>query len=70
MVILMEKDRLGPGDQGLAQLRSMKPVAAAPGDRFVISHLGTWELLGGGRVLEVEFAKHCAMVPFSADIFL
>ena len=57
MVVLMEKDRLGPGEQGLAQVRPMKPVAAAPGDRFVISHLGTWEIIGGGKVLEVEARK-------------
>ena len=57
-VVLMEKDRLEPGETGLAQLRLMKPAGALPGDSFVMSFLNLNTVIGGGRVLEVPFVKY------------
>lgn len=68
-LVLVDSDRLEPGDEGLVQLRldAATPIAALPGDRFlcrgfvVQEHYGT--TLGGGEVLRV----HAPKVRRSAD---
>jgi len=57
LVVLMEKDRLEPGEKGLVQLRLMHPVAALPGDPFVMFPLNANHLTGGGTILEVSRQK-------------
>jgi selenocysteine-specific elongation factor len=57
LVVLMEKERLQPGEQGLAQFRLMKPVAAMPRDPFVICPLNVNTVMGGGNVLEIPQEK-------------
>ncbi len=41
-----------PGGTGRAQLRLSAPVAAAPGDRFVLRRLSPVETIGGGVILD------------------
>jgi selenocysteine-specific elongation factor len=51
-LVLLDKDRLDPGQEGLVQLRLDEPVVSAPGDRFVVRLLSPVLTLGGGVVLE------------------
>ena len=57
-VILLEKEELLPNDRGLAQFRLMKPVAALPGDPFVICLLNIQTVIGGGKVIEIPREKY------------
>jgi selenocysteine-specific elongation factor len=57
MVVLTEKNRLEPGETGLAQIRLVQPVAALPRDPFVISPLNLNTIIAGGRVLEIAHQK-------------
>jgi len=57
MVVLMDREFLAPGEQGLAQLRLMKPLAVLPRDTFVLALLNEPTVIGGGRVLEVPKEK-------------
>ncbi|MBU1902662.1 MAG: selenocysteine-specific translation elongation factor, partial [Proteobacteria bacterium] len=58
LVVLMDKENLAPGEEGLAQLRLMKPVVAIPGDPFVICPLNIQSIMGGGRALEITWEKY------------
>ncbi len=49
--VLLETDRLGPGQEGYAQLRFATPVAVKRGDRFVLRFYSPIETVGGGVVL-------------------
>ncbi len=49
---LLEPRLLPAGGSALAQLRLSAPVAAAPGDRFVLRRLSPVETVGGGEVLD------------------
>ncbi len=51
-VSLPEAEELLPGTSGRAQLRLASPVAAAPGDRFVLRRLSPVETIGGGVLLD------------------
>lgn len=57
-VVLLERDRLQPGDDSLVQLRLESPVAAAWGDRFVIRRYSPPLTIGGGLILEAHPTKH------------
>ncbi|MDQ6892707.1 MAG: selenocysteine-specific translation elongation factor [Acidobacteriota bacterium] len=48
----LDAETLLPGSSGRAQLRLSAPVAAAPGDRFVLRRLSPVETIGGGVVLD------------------
>ncbi|MEO8433021.1 MAG: selenocysteine-specific translation elongation factor [Acidobacteriota bacterium] len=48
----LDAEKLSPGGTGRAQLRLSSPVAAAPGDRFVLRRLSPVETVGGGVVLD------------------
>lgn len=61
MVVLMERDRLEPGETGLAQIRLLHPVAALPRDAFVISPLNINTVIAGGRVLQTPSEKFRAV---------
>jgi selenocysteine-specific elongation factor len=52
LVSLPEARELLPGASGRAQLRLTSPVAAAPGDRFVLRRLSPVETIGGGVILD------------------
>jgi selenocysteine-specific elongation factor len=48
---------LPPGESALAQLRLSAPIAAAPGDRFVVRRLSPMETIGGGVVVDPLFPR-------------
>ena len=52
LVRVLLGNRIDPGSPGHAQLRLSSPVAAAPGDRFVIRRLSPVTTIGGGTVLD------------------
>jgi selenocysteine-specific elongation factor len=58
MVVMMESESLKPEDKGLVQLRLMRPVAAVPGDAFVISLMNVPTVIGGGNILEITDEKY------------
>lgn len=69
MVVLLEREIFESGQQALAQFRLMRPVAAQPGDHFVISLLNVPVIIGGGNVLEIteekyRQAKAARMIPY------
>ncbi|MBM3469694.1 MAG: selenocysteine-specific translation elongation factor [Armatimonadetes bacterium] len=50
-VALIGRTALGPGEEGLAQLRMDRPVVAVHGDRFVVRRYSPTITIGGGIVL-------------------
>lgn len=52
-VVLLDAERLAPGQQGLVQFVCDRPVGALHGDLFVIRDTTAQSTLGGGRVLDV-----------------
>ncbi|MCW8140313.1 MAG: selenocysteine-specific translation elongation factor [Planctomycetota bacterium] len=50
-LVLLDHERLLPGESGLAQVRLHEGVVAAPGDRFVMRRHSPMDTLGGGVVL-------------------
>ena len=57
-LVLMEGDALSPGQKAYAQLRLAQPLAARPGDRFVVRFYSPLETVGGGLVLDPQPQKH------------
>jgi selenocysteine-specific elongation factor len=57
LAVVMEKEQLAPGERGLVQFRLMRPVAALPGDPFVICLLNIQTVIGGGKVIEIPHEK-------------
>jgi selenocysteine-specific elongation factor len=55
--------RIDPGGPGHAQLRLSSPVAAAPGDRFVIRRLSPVTTIGGGVVLDPLAPRFSSRAP-------
>lgn len=60
-VALLDRGELAPGGTALAQLRLGEPVAALPGQRFILRGFavleGRGKTVGGGRVLAVAAPK-------------
>jgi selenocysteine-specific elongation factor len=60
-VALVDRGELAPGETALAQLRLGEPVAALPGQRFILRGFkvleGRGKTVGGGRVLAVAAPK-------------
>lgn len=50
--VILDKEELGPGESGLAQLVLEEPIVVKRGDRFVIRFYSPVETIGGGIVLE------------------
>ncbi len=57
-VVLLDKDELGPGETGLAQMRFDEELALKRGDRFVVRFYSPVESIGGGTVLDPYPEKH------------
>lgn len=57
-VVLLERDALGPGESGYAQLRMAEPIASKNGDRFVIRFYSPLETIGGGVILDDAPVRH------------
>lgn len=51
-LVILDRDVIEPGEEGLVQVRLEEPVVSAPGDRFVLRLLSPVVTLGGGVVLE------------------
>ena len=51
--VLLGRDELTPGQSGFAQLRLPRPLAALPGDRFVVRFFSPEVTLGGGVLLDL-----------------
>ncbi len=51
-VVLLDKERLAPGESGFAQLRLEKSLALKKGDRFILRFYSPLETIGGGIVLD------------------
>ena len=50
--VLLDKEQIGPGEEGLVQLRLEEEIALRRGDKFVIRFYSPMETIGGGIVLE------------------
>ena len=50
--VLLDKEQIGPGEEGLVQLRLEEEIAVKRGDRFVVRFYSPMETMGGGIVLE------------------
>ena len=50
--VLLDKEQIGPGEEGLVQLRLDEEIAVKRGDRFVVRFYSPMETIGGGIVLE------------------
>jgi len=57
-VILLDQDKLMPGDSALAQLRLEAPTLVMPRDRFIIRSYSPQITIGGGLVIDSLPAKH------------
>ena len=50
--VLLDKEQIGPGEEGLVKLRLEEEIAVKRGDRFVVRFYSPMETIGGGIVLE------------------
>ncbi|MFA5383322.1 MAG: selenocysteine-specific translation elongation factor [Eubacteriales bacterium] len=60
-VILLDRDKLLPGETAYAQFLLEEPVAAIKGDRFVFRSYSPVHTLGGGVVVDSASRKHKRM---------
>ncbi|HEV3469454.1 MAG TPA: selenocysteine-specific translation elongation factor [Pyrinomonadaceae bacterium] len=56
--VLEESGEIAPGATGLAQLRLELPVAALPGERFIVRSYSPQQTVAGGEILDAHAAKH------------
>lgn len=54
---LLSTEKLLPGDQAIAVIKTAHPVAIAYGDYFVIRGYGLFTTMGGGRILHPFFSS-------------
>lgn len=66
-VVLLDRDRLEPGESAYAQLRMSESIACKNGDRFVIRFYSPLETIGGGVILDDCPSKHKRNVPAIID---
>lgn len=57
-IILIEKEKLLPGENSFVQLRLANRLSPCPYDRFVIRSLSPTTTIGGGMILEVNSPKY------------
>ncbi len=57
-IILLDKEKYAPGDDGYAQLHFEKPVVADIMDRFVVRSYSPPYTMGGGTILDVHPKRH------------
>jgi selenocysteine-specific elongation factor len=68
--VIEEGNEIGPGNKGLAQIRLETPVAAIPGDRFIIRSYSPQTTIAGGRVLNAAAKRHRGRDVAAARTFL
>ena len=61
--ILLNQEEIKPGGEAYLQLRLEEPVAALPGDRFVIRSYSPVFTIGGGEVLDAFPSRHKRLSP-------
>lgn len=66
-VVLLDRDRLDPGESCYAQFRMTEPIASKIGDPFVIRFYSPLETIGGGVILDNTPIKHKRHVPAILD---
>jgi selenocysteine-specific elongation factor len=57
-VIVLEGDRIAPGERGWVQLYLERPIAAAAQDRFILRIPSPSATIAGGRFVDVSPRKH------------
>ncbi|MEA3423038.1 MAG: selenocysteine-specific translation elongation factor [Bacillota bacterium] len=57
-LILLDREKITPGEEAFAQFRLEKPTACKYGDRFVLRFYSPMETIGGGTVLDSKATKH------------
>lgn len=55
-LLLLDSDRVQPGEEAWAQVRLREAVAAVKGDRFIIRDPN--DTLGGGRIVDTHVKRH------------
>ncbi|MDD3141119.1 MAG: selenocysteine-specific translation elongation factor [Lachnospiraceae bacterium] len=55
--VLLDKEEIGPGEQGYVQLRLEEEIALRRGDKFIVRFYSPLETIGGGVILEPNPAK-------------
>ena len=53
-LVLLEQDVIKSGERAYGQLRLAEPLAAKPGDRFVLRFYSPTETIGGGKILDSQ----------------
>jgi selenocysteine-specific elongation factor len=61
LLVMMENERLHPGETALVQIRLQEPLAVLPRDPFVISPMNLHCVIGGGKILETPKEKFRAI---------
>jgi selenocysteine-specific elongation factor len=67
-VYLLDSDILKPGQSSLARFKLKSQVAAKFGDKFIVRRISPPETIGGGRVLDTEFAAGSKNRPLLIEI--
>lgn len=62
---LLDRERLGPGEEGWVQVRLRAPLALLKGDRFIVRRPSPSDTIGGGEVVDAAPARHRR---FRADV--
>jgi len=57
-IVLLDRELLRPGEEGLVQIHFEKPVVADAGDRFVVRTYSPLQTIGGGSILDPHPVKH------------
>jgi selenocysteine-specific elongation factor len=62
-VVLLDKERLAPGEDALVQFRLEEQITAERGDRYVIRLYSPMRTIGGGMILDSNPQKHKQFKP-------
>ncbi|MGH9703189.1 MAG: SelB C-terminal domain-containing protein, partial [Candidatus Acidiferrales bacterium] len=57
-VMLLDREKLPPGEAAFAQLRLQEPILVLPGDRFILRQFSPVITIGGGVVLDALAPRH------------
>ncbi|MFH0887698.1 MAG: selenocysteine-specific translation elongation factor [Planctomycetota bacterium] len=57
-IILLDKDRLEPGQHGVIQFKSESPLVIVKDDRFIVRLYAPMVLIGGGKITDAHPVKH------------
>lgn len=57
-IVLLDKDKLEPGQDGLIQFKSELPLSVAKDDRFVMRLYAPMITIGGGHIIDAHPVKH------------